>query len=45
MKLVLASNNAKKLAELDALFAPLELQLIAQNALPRLIGRRAAAGG
>ena len=33
MKLVLASNNAKKLAELDALFAPLGLQLIAQNAL------------
>jgi len=33
MKLVLASNNAKKLAELDALFAPLGLQLTAQNAL------------
>ena len=33
MKLVLASNNAKKLAEIDALFAPLGLQLTAQNAL------------
>ena len=33
MKLVLASNNAKKLAELDALFAPLGLHLVAQNAL------------
>jgi XTP/dITP diphosphohydrolase len=33
MRLVLASNNAKKLAELGALFAPLGLNLVAQNAL------------
>jgi len=31
--LVLASNNAKKLAELQALFAPLGLELITQGAL------------
>ena len=33
VRLVLASNNAKKLAELDALFAPLGLELVAQGAL------------
>ncbi len=33
MKLILASNNAKKLAELQALFAPLGLELINQGAL------------
>ena len=33
MRLVLASNNAKKLAELQALFAPLGLELVAQGAL------------
>jgi XTP/dITP diphosphohydrolase len=33
VKLVLASNNAKKLAELAALFAPLGLTLVAQSAL------------
>lgn len=33
MKLVLASNNAKKLVELQALFAPLQLNLIAQGEL------------
>ena len=33
MTLVLASNNAKKLAELQALFAPLGLELITQGAL------------
>ncbi len=33
MRLVLASNNAKKLAELAALFAPLLLQLVAQGSL------------
>jgi XTP/dITP diphosphohydrolase len=33
MKLVLASNNAKKLAELQALFAPLDLQLVRQGDL------------
>jgi len=33
MRLVLASNNAAKLAELDALFAPLGLALVAQPAL------------
>jgi XTP/dITP diphosphohydrolase len=33
MRLVLASNNAKKLAELAALFAPLGLELVAQGAL------------
>ena len=33
MKLVLASNNAKKLSELQALFAGLDLQLVAQGAL------------
>lgn len=33
MRLVLASNNAKKLAELQALFAPLKLQLVAQGTL------------
>ena len=30
MKLVLASNNAGKLAELQALFAPLGVQLVRQ---------------
>ena len=33
MKLVLASNNAKKLAELQALFAPLGIELVTQGAL------------
>ena len=33
MRLVLASNNAKKLAELQALFAPLKLELVAQGTL------------
>lgn len=33
MKIVLASNNQGKLAELDALFAPLGVELIAQGAL------------
>lgn len=33
MRLVLASNNAKKLAELRTLFAPLGIELVAQGAL------------
>ena len=33
MRLVLASNNAKKLTELQALFAPLALNLVNQAAL------------
>lgn len=33
MRLVLASNNAKKLAELRALFAALPLEIVAQGAL------------
>jgi len=33
MKIVLASNNAGKLAELDALFAPLGVELVPQKAL------------
>jgi XTP/dITP diphosphohydrolase len=33
MRLVLASNNAKKLAELQALFAPLGVQLMTQGSL------------
>ena len=33
MRLVLASNNAKKLAELQALFAPLRLELVTQGTL------------
>ena len=33
MRLVLASNNAKKLSELGALFAPLGLQLVPQGSL------------
>ena len=33
MKLVLASNNAGKLAELQALFAPLGVELVAQGEL------------
>jgi XTP/dITP diphosphohydrolase len=33
MRLVLASNNAKKLKELQALFAPLPLELVNQGAL------------
>ncbi|HET9644808.1 MAG TPA: RdgB/HAM1 family non-canonical purine NTP pyrophosphatase [Burkholderiaceae bacterium] len=33
MRLVLASNNAKKLVELQSLFAPLGLELAAQGAL------------
>ena len=33
MRLVLASNNAKKLRELDAMLAPLGVQLVAQDAL------------
>ena len=33
MRLVLASNNAKKLSELRTLFAPLPIQLVAQGTL------------
>jgi XTP/dITP diphosphohydrolase len=33
MRLVLASNNAKKLAELSQLFAPLGIELVSQGAL------------
>ena len=33
MKLVLASNNAKKLAELQSLFAPLAIELVSQGSL------------
>lgn len=33
MRLVLASNNAKKLAELGQLFAPLGIELVSQGAL------------
>lgn len=33
MKLVLASNNAKKLVELQALFAPLGVELVTQGSL------------
>ena len=33
MRLVLASNNAKKLAELQALFAPLDVELVTQGSL------------
>lgn len=33
MKLVLASNNAKKLGELQALFAPLGIELVTQGSL------------
>ena len=33
MRLVLASNNAKKLAELQALFVPLTLELVTQGSL------------
>ena len=33
MRLVLASNNAKKLAELRALFAPVALELVTQGSL------------
>ncbi|HEX6707683.1 MAG TPA: RdgB/HAM1 family non-canonical purine NTP pyrophosphatase [Albitalea sp.] len=33
MKLVLASNNAKKLVELQALFAPLALDIVTQGSL------------
>jgi XTP/dITP diphosphohydrolase len=33
MRLVLASNNAKKLTEMQALFAPLSLQLVTQGSL------------
>jgi XTP/dITP diphosphohydrolase len=33
MKLVLASNNAKKLVELTSLFAPLQLDLVTQGSL------------
>jgi len=33
MKLVLASNNAKKLLELQALFAPLGIELVTQGSL------------
>ena len=33
LRLVLASNNAGKLAELQALFAPLPLELVAQPSL------------
>ncbi|MBC7994356.1 MAG: RdgB/HAM1 family non-canonical purine NTP pyrophosphatase [Rhizobacter sp.] len=33
MRLVLASNNAKKLGELQSLFAPLSLQLVTQGSL------------
>jgi XTP/dITP diphosphohydrolase len=33
MRLVLASNNAKKLAELKAMFAPLALEIVTQGSL------------
>ncbi len=33
MRLVLASNNARKLAELQVLFAPLDVEIVAQGAL------------
>ena len=33
MRLVLASNNAKKLAELQAMFAPLKLEMVTQGSL------------
>ncbi len=33
MRLVLASNNAKKLAELKVLFASLPLEIVAQGSL------------
>jgi XTP/dITP diphosphohydrolase len=33
MRLVLASNNAKKLGELQALFAPLSIELVTQGSL------------
>jgi XTP/dITP diphosphohydrolase len=33
MRLVLASNNHKKLTELQALFAPLALELVTQGSL------------
>ena len=33
MKLVLASNNAKKLKELQALFEPLGIELVTQGSL------------
>lgn len=33
MRLVLASNNAKKLAELQVLFAPLDVEIVAQGML------------
>ncbi len=33
MRLVLASNNTKKLAELQVLFAPLDVEIVAQGAL------------
>ncbi|HMN78119.1 MAG TPA: non-canonical purine NTP pyrophosphatase [Burkholderiaceae bacterium] len=33
MRLVLASNNAKKLAELQLLFAPLDVEIVAQGTL------------
>ena len=33
MRLVLASNNAKKLKELQALFAPLKIEIVAQGSL------------
>jgi XTP/dITP diphosphohydrolase len=33
MRLILASNNAKKLAELQRLFAPLAIELVAQQSL------------
>ena len=33
LRVVLASNNAKKLQELQALFGPLPVELVAQSAL------------
>ena len=42
MRLVLASNNAKKLAELQALFAPLALELVHAGRARHRRGRRAA---
>ena len=36
MKIILASNNSGKLAELHAMFAPLGFELIAQGQLGKL---------
>ncbi len=45
MKLVLASNNAKKLAELRALFGALPIELVIQGSLgiAELVGKQRAA--